>query len=128
MNPASKTQPDLHSKKSQTYITSMRTAATIAAVLLFYSWRLMCLMRTNGVLVPCRYPCALSPVNYPATYPRACFPCSGAAIATFPVPVSGPSVYTARLFIQAAFIASNKGERNALSELRFAKHTTAPCG
>lgn len=27
MNPASKTQPDLHSKKSQTYITNVRTAA-----------------------------------------------------------------------------------------------------
>lgn len=108
MNPASKTQPDLHSKKSQTYITSMRTAATIAVVVLFYSWRLMCLIRKNGVLVPCRYPCSLSPVNCPAKYPCACFPRSGVTIATFPVPGSGPFLYTAHLFIQEAFIASNK--------------------
>ncbi|HGU5934330.1 TPA: hypothetical protein ACM98N_000360 [Yersinia enterocolitica] len=100
----------LQLKKSQTYITSMRTAANIAAVLLIYSWRLMCLIRTNRVLIPCSYPYSLSPVNCPAKYPCACFPRSGAAIATFPAPVSGPFLYTARLCIQAAFIASNKGE------------------
>lgn len=64
----------------------------------------MCLIRKNGVLMPCRSPCSVSPVNCPAKYPRACFPRSGAAIATFPVPVSGPFLYTARLFIQAALL------------------------
>src|SRR5690606_15528756 len=81
------------------------------AVLLFHSRRLMCLIRKNGVLVPCHYPCSLSPVNCPATYPRACFPRSGAAIATFPVPVSGPFLYTARLFIQAAFISVTRSTK-----------------
>ncbi len=86
----------------------------------------MCLIRKNGVLMPCRYSC--SPLNSPAKYLRACFPRSGAAITTFPVPVSEPFLSTARLFIQAAFIASNKGEQNELSELRFTQHTAASCG
>ncbi|WP_258557269.1 complement resistance protein TraT [Serratia marcescens] len=78
------------------------------AVLLFHSRRLMCLIRKNGVLVPCRSPCSVSTLNRPAKYPHVCLPRSGAAIATFPVPVSGPFLSTARLFIQAAFIASNQ--------------------
>ncbi|EOW2692046.1 hypothetical protein ACOVH1_005348, partial [Klebsiella pneumoniae] len=71
---------------------------------------------------------SVSPVNCPAKYPRACFPRSGVAIATFPVPVSGPFLYTAHLFIQAALLPVTREKRNAVSELRFAKHPDAPYG